>query len=353
SMRPPSSPADPGFDVVVLGAGLNSLNLTIAFHQQYGMRCTTVVRVPVAMNQHTVTSDQLVLGADATDEQMRDALLELAARRPAGRPALLLTNADSLIEFIDRFREELEEHYLLAQVDGALLSRLADKAEFAQICEQLGIGTVPTVIVDFSRAEESDWDGEQELPWSYPVVGKAANTAEYHHVDFPGKRKVFFLESREEHLDLVRRLRGRGALPGRRGLRGLRELRREGRPAHRRRVLLRDQPAHRPQQLLRDRGRGERGPPRRRRPRPRPGHRPGRRHGRDPLLDPAGLPGAALPARSRAAHADPAPGAHRAAQPLPVPSGRPVDAGLLRRLRPELRAQVPRRLPPPHRHRLL
>src|SRR5699024_8968719 len=86
--------------------------------------------------------------------------------------------------------------------------RLADKAEFAQICEQLGIGTVPTVIVDFSRAEESDWVGEQELPWSYPVVGKAANTAEYHHVDFPGKRKVFFLESREEHLDLVRRLCG-------------------------------------------------------------------------------------------------------------------------------------------------
>ncbi|GAA1487238.1 carboxylate--amine ligase [Brachybacterium fresconis] len=212
-MRSPSSPVtpvDPGFDVVVLGAGLNSLNLTIAFHRQYGMRCTTVVRVPVAMNEHTVTSDQLVLGADATDERMRDALLDLAAVRPAGRPALLLTNADSLIEFIDRFRPELEEHYLLAQVGGELLSRLADKAEFAQICEELGIGTVPTVIVDFARAGEADWNGTRELPWSYPVVGKAANTAEYHHVDFPGKRKVFFLESPEEHLDLVRRLREAG-----------------------------------------------------------------------------------------------------------------------------------------------
>ncbi|GAA1488359.1 carboxylate--amine ligase [Brachybacterium sacelli] len=209
-MRSPSSPVDPGFDVVVLGAGLNSLNLTIAFHQQYGMRCTTVVRVPVAMNEHTVTSDQLVLGAEASDEEMRDALLTLAAQRPAGRPALLLTNADSLIEFIDRFRGELEEHYVLAQVDGALLARLADKADFAQLCEELGIGTVPTVTVDFSRAEEPDWNGERELPWSYPVVGKAANTAEYHHVHFDGKRKVFFLETPEEHLDLVRRLHGAG-----------------------------------------------------------------------------------------------------------------------------------------------
>jgi D-aspartate ligase len=209
-MRTASTSADPGFDVVVLGAGLNSLNLTIAFHQQYGMRCTTVVRIPVAMNEHSVTTDLLVLGAEASDEDMRDSLLDLAAQRPAGRPALLLTNADSLIDFIDRFRTELEEHYLLAQVDASLLSRLADKAEFAEICEGLGIGTVPTVIVDFSAAQDPDWNGTDELPWSYPVVGKAANTAEYHHVTFPGKRKVFFLESAAQQQELVRDLRAAG-----------------------------------------------------------------------------------------------------------------------------------------------
>ncbi|MCS6712541.1 carboxylate--amine ligase [Brachybacterium sp. EF45031] len=203
-------PADPGFDVVVLGAGLNSLNLTIAFHQQYGMRCTTVVRTPVAMNEHTVTSDLLVLGAGASDEAMRDALLELAAARPQGRPALLLTNADSLIAFIDRFRADLEPHYLLAQVPAATLERLADKAEFAQICEELGIATPPTVIVDFSRAGEPGWNGEEPLPWSYPCVGKAANTAEYHHVRFTGKKKVFFLENAEQKDALVRDLRAAG-----------------------------------------------------------------------------------------------------------------------------------------------
>ena len=209
-MPSPSAPVDPGFDVVVLGAGLNSLNLTIAFHQQYGMRCTTVVRVPVAMNQRTVTTDLVALGAEASDEQMRDALIDLARRRQPGRPALLLTNADSLIDFIDRFRADLEPHYLLAQIDRHLLARLADKAEFAEICQELGIATVPTVVVDFQRADEPDWNGHEELPWEYPVVGKAANTAEYHHVDFPGKKKVFFLTSAAEQRDLVARLRESG-----------------------------------------------------------------------------------------------------------------------------------------------
>lgn len=208
---PASAPApDPGFDVVVLGAGLNSLNLTIAFHQEYGMRSTVVCRVPVEMNERTVTADTVVLGKGASDEAMRDALIDLAAKRPEGRPALLLCNADSLIDFIDRFREDLEPHYLLGQVPRATLERLADKAEFAEICQGLGIATPPTVIVDFSRADEPDWNGDDDLPWSFPCVGKAANTAEYSHLSFEGKKKVYFLESPEDVRDTVRRLRAAG-----------------------------------------------------------------------------------------------------------------------------------------------
>lgn len=208
----PSSPptADPGFDVVVLGAGLNSLNLTIAFHQEYGIVSTLVCRVPVAMNERTVTARSIVLGAEASDEEMRDVLVELAQHRPAGRPALLLCNADSLVAFIDAYRGDLEEHYLLSQVDAAQLERLADKAEFQEICEGLGIATPPTKVVDFARARDADWDGEDPLPWAYPCVGKAANTAEYGRVSFPGKRKVFFLESEEQRLRLVRNLRDAG-----------------------------------------------------------------------------------------------------------------------------------------------
>ncbi|PWH06880.1 carboxylate--amine ligase [Brachybacterium endophyticum] len=208
----PTSPqaADPGFDVVVLGAGLNSLNLTIAFHREYGIVSTLVVRVPVAMNEHTVTARSIVLGGDASDEEMRDVLVELAHQRPAGRPALLLCNADSLIAFIDTHREVLEQHYLLSQIDASQLERLADKAEFQEVCTSLGIATPPTVVVDFSRAREAGWDGEDPLPWNYPCVGKAANTAEYGRVSFPGKRKVFFLESEEQRLELVRNLRQAG-----------------------------------------------------------------------------------------------------------------------------------------------
>ena len=206
-----SSPvADPGFDVVVLGAGLNALNLCIAVHQEYGIRCTNVVRTPVAMNEKTVTANMVALGPDATDEEVRDELVRLAQARPAGRPAVLLTNADSLIEFLDRFRTDLEPHYRMAQIDHALLSRLADKAEFADVCAELGIATPPTVVVDFAQQDQPGWNGREELPWAYPCVGKAANTAEYHHVSFPGKRKVFFLESAAQHRQLVEDLAAAG-----------------------------------------------------------------------------------------------------------------------------------------------
>lgn len=199
------------FDVVVLGAGLNSLNVTIAFHEAYGMRALTVMRTPVAMNEKTVTSAHLMLGPKATDEQMCEALLELARERAADRrsqgleprPILLLTNADSLIDFLNRFRDRLEVHYLMAQVSAEQLERLADKAEFQEICDELGIATIPTRVLDFSGSGADGAEMRAPLPWSYPVVAKAANTAEYARVDFPGKRKVFFLETEADYLRLV------------------------------------------------------------------------------------------------------------------------------------------------------
>ncbi|MCG7426357.1 carboxylate--amine ligase [Helcobacillus sp. ACRRO] len=205
----PAEPRD-DFDVVILGAGLNSLNLAIAFHAQYGMRSTFVMRSSVAMNEKTVTADAVALPLGTSDEEFAEALVELARRRPAGRPALLLTNDDTLIAFIDRFRDQLEPHYLLTQIPRSLLDQLADKAEFAEICAGLDIPTPPTVTVDFSRAGQEGWNGHEELPWQFPVVAKPARTSDYAHVDFPGKRKVFMLESEQERRDLVESLTNAG-----------------------------------------------------------------------------------------------------------------------------------------------
>lgn len=196
--------ADPGFGVVILGAGLNSLNLTIAFHQEYGLVSTVVCRVPVAMNEKSVTSRTVVLGADASDEAMRDALLMVATEHGTG-PQLLMCNADSLVEFIDTYRGELEEHFLIPQISQEQLLRLGDKAEFAEVCATLGISTPRATIVDFSR----DVDYEPP-PDGYPCVAKASSTAEYGRISFPGKKKVHLLRDEAEHRELLRKLRESG-----------------------------------------------------------------------------------------------------------------------------------------------
>lgn len=205
-----ASTPDPGFDVVVLGAGLNALNLCLAFHQEYGIRCTNVMRVDVGMNMWSITTDPVVVGAEASDDELCTALEELAQNRDPQRPALLLTNADSLIAFIDEHRNRLEKHYRLAQIDSQLLDQLADKARFAEICADLGIATPATVVVDFAQQDAPDWNGAEPLPWQYPCVAKAANTAEYHPISMPDKRKVFLLETEQERADLVSRLQTAG-----------------------------------------------------------------------------------------------------------------------------------------------
>ena len=194
------------FDVVILGAGLNSLNVSIAFHKAYGMRSLTVMRTPIAMNERTVTSAHVAIGAGASECDLKDALVQLAKDKPVKRPTLLLANSDSFISFIDTYRVELEEHYLLAQIDSASLAKLADKAHFQEACNELDIPTIPTAVVDFSRYGKTDFGAPEQLPWAYPIIGKPANTADYSRVKFPGKRKVFVLKSQADYKELVAKL---------------------------------------------------------------------------------------------------------------------------------------------------
>lgn len=197
------------FDVVLVGSGLGVYALTRAFHEQYGIVSTVVTRVGIGPLRKTVTARTIELGAAADDAAMVRALLELAARRPEDRPALLLCNADSVVQFLSDHREELEPHYRMPLLEAETLDRLSDKAEFSQLCEQLGIDTPATHIADFSAAGDEGWEPDV-VSFPFPVVAKAAKTSEYAHVRFPGKKKVFFLHDAAELRELFTSLAGAG-----------------------------------------------------------------------------------------------------------------------------------------------
>ncbi len=180
---------------VILGSDIGVYALARAFHEAYGVRSIVVAGAalgPVA-GSRIVDYEIVTDGHDAG--QLVERLLDVA-RRNADRTLLLLANSDWLVRVVVRNRRVLEERYVVPFLSEEVLDRISDKATFAELCVEHGVGVPRTVVVDFAAAGDPGWEPPAvDLP--YPLIAKAASSADYQEVEFEGKAKVFEIESPE------------------------------------------------------------------------------------------------------------------------------------------------------------
>ncbi|MBX9245759.1 hypothetical protein ICW40_13200 [Actinotalea ferrariae] len=206
------------FQPVILGADIGVYALARAFHEGYGARSVVVSMTVTGPVADSTILENVVLGPDATPDAMVAALRDVAARfgagddgaGPDGAPQLLLlANTDWLVRFLVTHRAELEQWYTVPFLGEELLARLADKARFAELCTELGIATPRTVVQDFTGADDAAWAPVPvDLP--FPAIAKAANSADYERLSFPGKKKVYQVDSAAELDELWVTLRAAG-----------------------------------------------------------------------------------------------------------------------------------------------
>lgn len=181
---------------VILGADIGVYALARAFHEEYGVRSIVVSGAALGPVARSRIIDNVLLGPDATPVDMVDRLVQLAAEHP-GQRLVLLANSDWLVRVVVRHRARLEPHYIVPFLSVDLLDRIADKATFAEICTGLGIDTPRTIVQDFERAGDAGWR-PVPVDLSYPLIAKAASSADYQDVHFAGKKKVFEIATAAE-----------------------------------------------------------------------------------------------------------------------------------------------------------
>lgn len=204
------SPGGRRFQPIILGADIGVYALARSFHEQYGIRSVVVSLTVTGPVADSTILENVVLGPDATPEQMVAALEQLSRRfvgdesTPAAeRPELLLlANTDWLVRFLVRNRAELEQWYTVPFLGADLLDQLADKARFAELCTDLGISTPRTLVQDFATATTPGWAPVPVDGLTFPLIAKAANSADYERLHFEGKRKVYQVDDQAELEDL-------------------------------------------------------------------------------------------------------------------------------------------------------
>ena len=165
------SPGGRRFQPVILGADIGVYALARSFHEAYGIRSIVVSLTVTGPVADSSILENVVLGADASPEQMVAALRAVAARFDADTRLLLLANTDWLVHFLVRNRTELERWYDVPFLDATLLGQLADKARFAELCQRLGIRTPRTVVQELAGVGRPGWEPEA-LDFPFPVIAK-------------------------------------------------------------------------------------------------------------------------------------------------------------------------------------
>lgn len=180
---------------VLVGGDIGAYALVRAFHEHLGVTSLVVAKVVTRPFESSRLAQVRI--ADVEDPETLVSTLEAVAAENPGRRLVLLTNADWYVGTVNAHRDRLEPLYELALCSAADFARVSSKERFQEDCEALGIPVPATVRV---RPVDGVDDATRAAldALTYPVVGKPSSSAEYHYVQFAGKRKVHHLDSRAE-----------------------------------------------------------------------------------------------------------------------------------------------------------
>ena len=101
---------------------------------------------------------------------------------------------DWYVRMIIEHKDHLGQWFTIPYIDLDLLDRIVRKDVFYGLLDEVGVPYPKTVVVDMSQ----DLGEEHDLPFEFPVVMKPADSALHHYARYPGKKKVFIHDTREQ-----------------------------------------------------------------------------------------------------------------------------------------------------------
>lgn len=171
---------------IIVGGDLGSYASARAFHEAYGVTTVIIAGTRIGPVADSSIVDLRVV-PDISESFVRT-VAAVMAEEP-GATHLLLGSVDWWVEELVEHRHELSPG-VVPYVEQDVLRQVTDKANFARLCEELGVPHPQTIVVAPGREVPPD------LP--RPMVVKVADPGSFRDVEFPGKNKVEFFDTRAE-----------------------------------------------------------------------------------------------------------------------------------------------------------
>ncbi len=177
------------FIPVLIGADIGTYSIARSFYEEYGVISQIFSQEILGATNNSKIIRQVTI-PNLDDKKLLKELKSFA--KEYHNKKILLACSEWYVDIIVLHKKELEEDYIIPYVDKDILDNIVRKDNFYKLCEELKIDYPETIVIDKKNYKKVN------IPWEYPIIAKNSDKNTWHYADFPGKKKIFRIKSKEE-----------------------------------------------------------------------------------------------------------------------------------------------------------
>lgn len=194
---------------IILGSDENAYGTARLFMEAYGVKPLLLCKQRLVACVHSrLFRLEQIDGFDRPEVFVPRLLATLHREAREAEKLLVIPCVDYYAALLSEYADRFEGRIANPILPKPLLDELTAKHRFRDLCERHGLAHPKTRIIP----PEERAQAENDLPGEFPIVLKPenSNAASYLDCRFPGKKKVYYLRSRQEYRQITAALGAAG-----------------------------------------------------------------------------------------------------------------------------------------------
>lgn len=192
---------------VILGSDENAYGTVRLFREAYGIRPLLLCTRRLIPTLDSDLFDIECIPDFDSEKVFPDALRRILTEKKKEYGKLIVVAcSDYYAAMMSKYGAGFGDLVANSFISPSLLDTLDTKDKFYALCEKYGLDYPKTVVASPENRESA----VEDMGFSFPIVVKPenSNAYEYLHCSFEGKKKVFFFDTKEEYLTVIRAMNG-------------------------------------------------------------------------------------------------------------------------------------------------
>ena len=188
---------------IVLGSDENAYGCARLIHEAYGIKSLLLCKTRLRPTKYTnICNLKEIPDFDVPEVFIKELLNILRSAEGEYEKCVVVPCSDYYVYLVSENYDKFEGRVANKFISTELISRLETKDSFYALCEEYGLDYPKTLVIE--KDDRLTVDIESKIAFPLVMKPENSNASDYLNCHFEGKKKVYFLDTMEEYLTVVK-----------------------------------------------------------------------------------------------------------------------------------------------------